>query len=59
MILLDELPPYFGYGVTQRVGSGTLANVTVNAVSSLLSAALKLKRLCVVISNASLRASGG
>eukprot|EP01037_Dinobryon_pediforme_P017817 gene17817-18044_t len=51
LILLDELPPYFTYGVTQPVGSGTLADVTVYAVSNLLSAALKLKRLCVVISN--------
>ncbi len=53
LILLDELPPYFGYGVTQRVGGGTLADVTVFAVANLLSAALKLKRLCVVISNLS------
>jgi Protein of unknown function (DUF499) len=53
LILLDELPPYFGYGVTQPVGGGTLADVTVYAVSNLLSAALKLKRLCVVISNLS------
>jgi hypothetical protein len=53
LILLDELPPYFGYGVTQQVGGGTLADVTVYAVSNLLSAALKLKRLCVVISNLS------
>ena len=53
LILLDELPPYFGYGVTQPVGGGTLADVTDYAVSNLLSAALKLKRLCVVISNLS------
>ena len=53
LILLDELPPYFGYGVTQPVGGGTLADVTVYAVSNLLSAALKLKRLCIVISNLS------
>jgi hypothetical protein len=53
LILLDELPPYFGYGVTQHVGSGTLADITVFAVSNLLSAALKLKCLCVVISNLS------
>ena len=31
LILLDELPPYFGYGVTQPVGGGTLADVTVYA----------------------------
>ncbi|QGM48238.1 anti-phage-associated DUF499 domain-containing protein [Methylocystis heyeri] len=53
LILLDELPPYFGYGVTQPVGGGTLADVTVYAVANLLSAALKLKRLCIVISNLS------
>jgi hypothetical protein len=53
LILLDELPPYFGYGVTQPVGGGNLADVTIYAVSNLLSAALKLKRLCVVISNLS------
>ena len=53
LILLDELPPYLGYGVTQMVGGGTLADVTVYAVSNLLSAALKQKRLCVVISNLS------
>ena len=44
MILLDELPPYFGYAVTQTVGGGTLAEVTIYALSNLLSAALKLKR---------------
>ena len=53
LILLDELPPYFGYGVTQTVGGGNLADVTVYALSNLLSAALKLKRTCVVISNLS------
>jgi hypothetical protein len=51
LILLDELPPYFGYAVTQSVGGGTLADVATYALSNLLSAALKLKRLCVVISN--------
>lgn len=53
LILLDELPPYFQYGITQQVGGGTLADVTVYAVSNLLSAALKLKRVCIVISNLS------
>jgi hypothetical protein len=27
LILLDEIPPYFGYAVTQPVGGGTLAEV--------------------------------
>jgi len=53
LILLDELPPYFGYAVTQSVGGGTLADVATYALSNLLSAALKLKRLCVVVSNLS------
>lgn len=53
LILLDELPPYFRNAITQNVGSGTLADVTTFAVSNLLSAALKLQRLCIVISNLS------
>jgi hypothetical protein len=39
LILLDELPPYFGYAVTQAVGGGTLAEVATYALSNLLSAA--------------------
>lgn len=53
LILLDELPPYFRNALTQPVGGGTLADVTTYAISNLLSAALKLKRLCIVISNLS------
>jgi hypothetical protein len=53
LILLDELPPYFRNAITQSVGGGTLADVTTFAVSNLLAAALKLKRLCIVISNLS------
>lgn len=53
LILLDELPPYFKNAITQPVGGGTLADVTTYAVSNLLSAALKLQRLCIVISNLS------
>lgn len=53
LILLDELPPYFDYAVTRLVGGGTLAQVTTYALSNLLSAALKLKRCCIVISNLS------
>ncbi len=53
LILLDELPPYFDYAVTRIVGAGNLAQVTTYALSNLLSAALKLKRCCVVISNLS------
>ncbi len=53
LILLDELPPYFDYAVTRLVGNGNLAQVTTYALSNLLSAALKLKRCCVVLSNLS------
>ena len=53
LILLDELPPYFAYAISRQVGAGTLADVATYALSNLLSAALKLKHLCVVISNLS------
>lgn len=53
LILLDELPPYFDYAVTRVVGNGNLAQVTTYALSNLLSAALKLKRFCIVVSNLS------
>jgi hypothetical protein len=53
LILLDELPPYFDYAVTRPVGQGNLAQVTTYALSNLLSASLKLKRCCVVVSNLS------
>lgn len=53
LILIDELPPYLANAVTQSVGGGTLADVTVYALSNLLSAALKVKNLCIVISNLS------
>ena len=53
LILLDELPPYFDYAVTRVVGNGNLAQVTTYALANLLSAALKLKRCCIVVSNLS------
>ena len=43
--------PYFDYAITRAVGGGTLAQVATFALSNLLSAALKLKRCCIVISN--------
>lgn len=51
LILLDELPPYFDYAVTRPVGGGTLAQVTTYALSNLLSAAMKLPRTAIVVSN--------
>jgi hypothetical protein len=53
VILLDELPPYFDYAMTRPVGGGNLAQVATFALSTLFSAALKLPRLCIVISNLS------
>jgi len=51
LILLDELPPYFDYATTRSVGGGTLANVATYALSNLLSAAMKLPKTAIVVSN--------
>jgi hypothetical protein len=51
LILLDELPPYFDYAFTRQVGAGNLAQVTTYALSNLLTAAIKLKHCCIVLSN--------
>jgi len=53
LILLDEMPPYFDNALTIEVGAGTLANVATAALANLMSAALRLPRLCVVVSNLS------
>ncbi|MBX3024939.1 DUF499 domain-containing protein [bacterium] len=53
LILLDELPPYLDNAMTRPVGAGTLAQVATAALSNLFSAALKLPRLCIVVSNLS------
>jgi hypothetical protein len=53
LILLDELPPYFDYAFTRVVGNGNLAQATTYALSNLLTASLKLKRCCIVLSNLS------
>ncbi|MCX8571145.1 anti-phage-associated DUF499 domain-containing protein [Aminobacter sp. MET-1] len=50
LILIDELPPYLDKAVTITVGSGTLGDVTSAAISNLLSAAIKLPRVCIVLS---------
>ena len=50
LILLDELPPYLDKAVTIPVGAGNLGDVTSAALSNLLSAAIKLPRLCIVLS---------
>ncbi len=53
LILLDEMPPYFDNALTISVGSGNLAKVATYALSTLMSAALRLPRLCLVVSNLS------
>lgn len=53
LILLDEMPPYFDYALTIQVGDGNLAKVATAALANLMSAALKLPRLCIVLSNLS------
>lgn len=51
LILMDEMPPYFQYYGTQVVGQGTVADIVTRAFANLLSAAGKLKNVCVVVSD--------
>lgn len=53
LILLDEMPPYLSYLRTRQVGTGTLADITVNALANLFNALNKaeLANVCVVISD--------
>lgn len=53
LILLDELPPYLDNASTQAFGQGTLANMVVYSLSSLMSAALELPNCAIVIANLS------
>lgn len=53
LILLDELPPYLNNASTQVLGQGTLADVVVYSLSSLMSAALELPKCAIVIANLS------
>lgn len=53
LILLDELPPYLDNASTQVFGQGTLANMVVYSLSSLMSAALELPNCAIVIANLS------
>ena len=53
LILLDELPPYLDNASTQVFGQGTLANMVVYSVSSLMSAALELPNCAIVVANLS------
>jgi hypothetical protein len=51
LILLDEMPPYFHYLDTQKVGNGTVADIATRAFSNLLTAAGKKSNVCVVVSD--------
>ena len=53
LILLDELPPYLQNAATQGFGKGTLADMAVYSVSSLMTAALELPNCAVVVANLS------
>jgi hypothetical protein len=51
LILLDEMPPYFHYLDTQKVGNGTLADIATRAFANLLTSAGKKSNVCVVLSD--------
>src|SRR5207253_1556308 len=51
LILLDEMPPYFHYLDTQKVGNGTIADIATRAFANLLTAAIKKSNVCVVVSD--------
>jgi hypothetical protein len=51
LILLDELPPYFHYLDTQKVGNGTVADIATRAFANMLTAASKKANVCVVVSD--------
>ena len=53
LILLDELPPYLQNASTQALGQGTLADMVVYSLGSLMSAALELPNCAIVIANLS------
>lgn len=51
LILLDEMPPYFHYLDTQKVGNGTVADIATRAFANMLTAAGKKANVCVVVSD--------
>lgn len=51
LILLDEMPPYFHYLDTQKVGNGTVADIATRALANLFTAAGKRSNVCVVVSD--------
>jgi hypothetical protein len=57
LILLDEIPPYLEDATTKTVGTGTLADVTVTALSNLFTAVSKKELSNVLIVIADLRSN--
>jgi predicted AAA+ superfamily ATPase len=51
LILLDEIPPYFHYLDTQKVGNGTVVDIATRAFANLITAAGKKRNVCVVVSD--------
>jgi len=51
LILLDEMPPYFHYLDTQKVGNGTVADIATRAFANMLTAAGKKANVCIVVSD--------
>lgn len=51
LVLLDEMPPYFQYLTTQKVGDGTVADIVTRAFANMLSAAGRKRNVCVVVSD--------
>jgi hypothetical protein len=51
LILLDEMPPYFHYLDTLKVGNGTVADIATRAFANLITAAGKKCNVCVVVSD--------
>jgi hypothetical protein len=51
LILLDEMPPYFHYLATQKVGAGTVADIATRAFANMLSAAGKKSNVAIVVSD--------
>lgn len=51
LILLDEMPTYFGYYRTQAVGSGTVADIAGRAFANLLTASSGKKNICIIVSD--------
>ena len=51
LILLDEMPPYFHYLDTQKVGNGTMADIATRAFANMLTAAGKKANVCIVVSD--------